>query len=167
MSDSKDSMVTYTEVSSPFADLSDIGSPGVDGLPVMPEDPYAYVVAAFQAPPSPNYVLGPEEPKQAPPSPVYVPYVPDPAYPEFMPPEEEILLAKEQPLPAALSPTADLPGYVPEDDRPTGGFRTNYGFVATIDREIRHDLDRDVDYRITDTWEEILVDMPGEPVTDD
>ncbi|GJW92279.1 hypothetical protein Tco_0169832, partial [Tanacetum coccineum] len=48
MSDSKDSTVTYTKVSSPFEDLSDIGSPGVDGLPMMPEDPYAYVVAAFR-----------------------------------------------------------------------------------------------------------------------
>ncbi|GJX82339.1 hypothetical protein Tco_0331820 [Tanacetum coccineum] len=52
----EDSTVTYTEVSSPFEDLSDIGSPGVDGPPVMPEDPYAYVVAAFQAPPSPDYL---------------------------------------------------------------------------------------------------------------
>ncbi|GJR75328.1 hypothetical protein Tco_0087693 [Tanacetum coccineum] len=43
MSDSEDSTVTYTAVSSPFADLPDIGSPGVDGPPVMPEDPYAYV----------------------------------------------------------------------------------------------------------------------------
>ncbi|GKB20935.1 hypothetical protein Tco_0854858 [Tanacetum coccineum] len=116
MSDSEDSTVTYTEVSSPFTDLSDIGSPGVDGPPVMPEDPYAYVVAAFQAPPSPDYVPGPEEPEQAPPSPVYVPYVPEPAYPEFMPPEDEVLPAEEQPLPAALSPTADSPGYVPESD---------------------------------------------------
>ncbi|GKB17664.1 hypothetical protein Tco_0851587, partial [Tanacetum coccineum] len=61
--------------------------------PVMPEDPYAYVVAAFQAPPSPDYVPGSEEPEQAPPSPVY-----------------------EQPLLAALSPTADSPGYVPKSD---------------------------------------------------
>ncbi|GJS11003.1 putative ribonuclease H-like domain-containing protein [Tanacetum coccineum] len=60
MSDSEDSTVTYTAVSSPFVDLPDIGSPGVDGPPVMPEDPYAYVVAAFQAPPSPDYVSGPE-----------------------------------------------------------------------------------------------------------
>ncbi|GKE53964.1 hypothetical protein Tco_1489120 [Tanacetum coccineum] len=43
MSDSEDSMVTYTAVSSPFGGLSDIGSPGVDGPPVLPEDPYAYV----------------------------------------------------------------------------------------------------------------------------
>ncbi|GKF68530.1 hypothetical protein Tco_0198209 [Tanacetum coccineum] len=62
MSDSKDSTVTYTAVSSPFADLPDIGSPGVDEPPVMPEDPYAYVVASFQALPSPDYVSGPEYP---------------------------------------------------------------------------------------------------------
>ncbi|GJY95802.1 hypothetical protein Tco_0512163 [Tanacetum coccineum] len=91
MSDSEDSTVTYTAVSSPFGGLSDIGSPGVDGPPVMPEDPYAYVVAAFQAPPSPDYVSGPEYP----PSPDFVP---EPVYPEFMPPEDEVLPAEEQPL---------------------------------------------------------------------
>ncbi|GJX86387.1 hypothetical protein Tco_0337161 [Tanacetum coccineum] len=53
MSDLEDSTVTYMVVSSPFEGLSDIGSPGVDGPPVMPEYPYAYVVAAFQAPPPP------------------------------------------------------------------------------------------------------------------
>ncbi|GJR78769.1 hypothetical protein Tco_0149554 [Tanacetum coccineum] len=51
--------------------------------------------------------------------------------------------------------------------RPTGGFRADYGFVATMDREIRCDPERDVGYRITDTWDEMLVDMPGAPVTDD
>ncbi|GKB62059.1 hypothetical protein Tco_0918245 [Tanacetum coccineum] len=116
MSDSEDSTVTYTEVSSPFADLSDIGSPGVDGPPVMTEDPYAYVVAAFQAPPSPDYVPGPEEPEHAPPSPVYVPYVPESVYPKFMPPEDEVFPAEEQLLPVATSPTADSPDYVPESD---------------------------------------------------
>ncbi|GJY43337.1 hypothetical protein Tco_0431550 [Tanacetum coccineum] len=43
MLDSEDSTITYTAVSSPFMDLPDIGSPGVDGPPMMPEDPYAYV----------------------------------------------------------------------------------------------------------------------------
>ncbi|GJW75614.1 hypothetical protein Tco_0134984 [Tanacetum coccineum] len=47
MLDLEDSTVTYTEVSSSFEDLSDIGSPGVDRLPMMPEDPYAYVEAAL------------------------------------------------------------------------------------------------------------------------
>ncbi|GJS44976.1 hypothetical protein Tco_0595097 [Tanacetum coccineum] len=113
MSDSEDFTVTYTVVSSPFGGLSDIGSPRVDGPPVMPEDPYAYVVSAFQAPPSPDFVPGPE---QAPPSPVYVPYVLEPVYPKFMPPEDKVLPAEEQPLPAAVSPTADSPGYIPESD---------------------------------------------------
>ncbi|GJS35173.1 hypothetical protein Tco_0533555 [Tanacetum coccineum] len=76
MSDSDESGVTYTEVSSPFEGLSDIGSPRADDheyleLPWMPEDPY--VEAALQALPSPDYVPGPEEPEQAPPSPDYVP----------------------------------------------------------------------------------------------
>ncbi|GJS46549.1 reverse transcriptase domain-containing protein [Tanacetum coccineum] len=109
MSDSEDSTVTYTTVSSPFGGMSEIGSPGVDGLPVMPEDPYAYVVAAFQAPKSPDYVPGPEYP----PSPDFVP---EPVYPEFMPLEDEVLPTEELPLPAALSPTADSPGYVPESN---------------------------------------------------
>ncbi|GJY12892.1 reverse transcriptase domain-containing protein [Tanacetum coccineum] len=51
--------------------------------------------------------------------------------------------------------------------RPPRGFRADYSFVATIDREIVRDLERDVSYRITDTWDEMLVDMPGTPATDD
>ncbi|GKA57309.1 hypothetical protein Tco_0756497, partial [Tanacetum coccineum] len=75
MSDSDESGVTHTEVSSPFEDLSDIGSPRADDheyleLPGMPEDPY--VEAALQAPPSLDYVPGPEEPEQAPLLPEYV-----------------------------------------------------------------------------------------------
>ncbi|GKA25594.1 hypothetical protein Tco_0711703 [Tanacetum coccineum] len=109
MSDSKDSTVTYTAVSSPFGGLSDIGSLGVDGPPVMPEDPYAYVVATFQAPPSPDYLSGPEYP-------LAPDFVPEPVYLEFMPPKDEVLPAEEQPLPAAVSPTTDSPGYVPKSD---------------------------------------------------
>ncbi|GKA40993.1 hypothetical protein Tco_0733586 [Tanacetum coccineum] len=51
--------------------------------------------------------------------------------------------------------------------RPNRGFRADYGFVATMDREIKRDLERDVGYGITDTWDEMLVDMPGAPATDD
>nr|GEX10407.1 reverse transcriptase domain-containing protein [Tanacetum cinerariifolium] len=113
MSDSEDFTVIYMEVSSPLEDLSDIGSPGVDGLPMMLEDPYAYVEDALQAPPSPDHVPGPEHP----PSPKFFL---EPVYPEFMPPEDEIFLAEEQPLPAAVSHTADSPGYItdfdPEED---------------------------------------------------
>ncbi|GKD62648.1 hypothetical protein Tco_1300157, partial [Tanacetum coccineum] len=96
MSDSEDSMVTYTAVSSPFGGLSDIGSPGVDRPPIMPEDPYAYVVDAFQAPPSPDYVLGPK----CPPSPDFVPepvcYVPE-SDPKEDPKEDDDEDPKEDP----------------------------------------------------------------------
>ncbi|GKF16277.1 hypothetical protein Tco_0061195, partial [Tanacetum coccineum] len=51
--------------------------------------------------------------------------------------------------------------------RPTGGFRADYGFVATLDLEIRRDPERDVGYRIIDTWGEMLMGMPGAPATDD
>ncbi|GJT00685.1 hypothetical protein Tco_0821854 [Tanacetum coccineum] len=105
--------VTYTAISSPFGGLLDIGSPGVDGLPMMPEDPYAYVVAAFQAPPSPDYVPGPEYP----PLPEFVP---KPRFRELWPPEDEVFPVEEQPLPAAASRTADSPGYVPESDPEEG-----------------------------------------------
>ncbi|GJW24680.1 hypothetical protein Tco_0038491 [Tanacetum coccineum] len=116
MSDSEDSTVTYTEVSSPFEDLSDIGSPRVvgpeyEGLPWMLDDPYVHVI--LQASPSPDYVPGLEEPEQAPPLPDFVPEL---VYPEFMPPEDEVLPAEVQPLPAALSATTNSPGYVPESD---------------------------------------------------
>nr|GEZ04260.1 hypothetical protein [Tanacetum cinerariifolium] len=116
MSDSKDSTVTDTAVSSPYEGRSGDVSQGVDGPPVMPEDPYAYVVTVFQALPSPNYVPGPEEPEQAPPSPVYIPYVPEPEYLEYIPPEDEVFPAEEQPLPAAASPTTNSPRYILESD---------------------------------------------------
>nr|GFC29240.1 hypothetical protein [Tanacetum cinerariifolium] len=82
----------------------------------MPEDPYAYVVAAFQSLPEPDYMPGPEEPEQAPPSPVYIPYVPEQEYPEYIPMEDEVFSAEEQPMPAAASPPTDSPGYIPESD---------------------------------------------------
>nr|GFA49913.1 hypothetical protein [Tanacetum cinerariifolium] len=75
MSDSNESGVTYTNVSSPFEELSDIRSSRANDyehleLPEMLEDPYVEV--ALQAPPSPDYIPGPEEPEQAPPLPDYV-----------------------------------------------------------------------------------------------
>ncbi|GKF56593.1 hypothetical protein Tco_0166933, partial [Tanacetum coccineum] len=111
MSDSDESGVTHTEISSPFEDLSDIGSPRVvapkhEGLPWMLDDPYVQV--ALQAPPSPDYIHGPEEP-QSPPLPNFIP---EPVYPEYMPQEDEVFLAEEQPLPATASPTTQSPDYV-------------------------------------------------------
>nr|GFB87311.1 hypothetical protein [Tanacetum cinerariifolium] len=63
----------------PFEELSDIGSPRVDDHEylMMLEDPYVEV--SLQAPPSPDYIPGPEEPEQAPPSPDYTPTATDQA----------------------------------------------------------------------------------------
>nr|GFD63234.1 hypothetical protein [Tanacetum cinerariifolium] len=51
--------------------------------------------------------------------------------------------------------------------RPAGGFRVDYGFVATVDREIMRDLERDVGYGITDLWDEIVETLQGAPVSTD
>ncbi|GKD64600.1 hypothetical protein Tco_1306708, partial [Tanacetum coccineum] len=110
---SEHSTVTYTSISSDYEEPSDVGSLGVvvyryDGLPMHPPSPD--YVPEPEHPPSPDYVPG------HPPSPVYVPYVSEPAYLEFMPPEDDVFPAEEQPLPAAVSPTADLPGYITESN---------------------------------------------------
>nr|GFB60451.1 hypothetical protein [Tanacetum cinerariifolium] len=59
MSDSEDSTVTYTTVSSPYEGRSGDVSPGVDGALIMPEDPYAYPLVATASPTaeSPGYIL--------------------------------------------------------------------------------------------------------------
>ncbi|GKG50885.1 hypothetical protein Tco_0539009 [Tanacetum coccineum] len=62
-----------------------MGSPGVDGPPIMPEDPYAYIMAAYGVPPSPDYVPGLE----VPPSPDYIPGPEGPPSPDYMPGPEE------------------------------------------------------------------------------
>ncbi|GKC04503.1 hypothetical protein Tco_0996113 [Tanacetum coccineum] len=88
MSDSDESGITYTEVSSPFEGLSNIGSPRADDheyleLPGMPEDPYA--------PPLPDYVPGLEH-------------------------TNEEIVAEDQPDAEDASPTAQSPDYVSESD---------------------------------------------------
>ncbi|GJW08365.1 hypothetical protein Tco_1570788, partial [Tanacetum coccineum] len=81
------------------------------------------------APPSPDYIPGPEDP-QTPPvprdedehEPMFVQahdpdYVPEPIYPEYIPLEDDHeFSAEEQPLPLVDSPTAESPGYVTELD---------------------------------------------------
>ncbi|GJZ07307.1 hypothetical protein Tco_0541100 [Tanacetum coccineum] len=81
------------------------------------------------APPSPDYIPGPED-LQTPRvpqdederEPMFVQahdpdYVPEPIYLEYIPLEDEQeFLAEEQPLPPVDSPTAESPGYVTESD---------------------------------------------------
>nr|GEW87743.1 hypothetical protein [Tanacetum cinerariifolium] len=51
--------------------------------------------------------------------------------------------------------------------RLAGGLRADYGFVATMDREIRRDRQREVGYGITDSWDEIVETLQGAPVSTD
>nr|GFD12943.1 hypothetical protein [Tanacetum cinerariifolium] len=107
MPDSEESGVSYTDISSPFEELSDIGSPRADDHEylMMLEDPYVKV--ALQAPPSPDYMPGPEEPEQAPPSPDYI------LRPEHA---DDEIVAEDQPYAEDASPIAQSPEYVPESD---------------------------------------------------
>ncbi|GKF59139.1 hypothetical protein Tco_0175925, partial [Tanacetum coccineum] len=66
------------------------------------------------------------------------------------------------PLPISVptsSPPLLLPSASHREDtypRPAGGLRADYGFIATMDREIRRDPEREVGYGITDLWDEIV-----------
>ncbi|GJY00310.1 hypothetical protein Tco_0357328 [Tanacetum coccineum] len=86
---------------------------GYDGLPMQPvAPPSPDYVPGPEHPPSPDYVPGPEHP----PSPVDVPYVPEPEYPEYLAPSDAEAPLEDQPLPADASPTALSPGYVADSD---------------------------------------------------
>nr|GEW95378.1 hypothetical protein [Tanacetum cinerariifolium] len=86
---------------------------GYDGLPIQPV-----------APPSPDYVPGPEHPSspdyvpgpEYPPLPVEIPYVPEPEYPEYLAPSDDKAPLEEQPLPAYASPIAASLHYVADSD---------------------------------------------------
>nr|GFD06638.1 hypothetical protein [Tanacetum cinerariifolium] len=65
------------------------------------------------------------------------------------------------------------PGYVVRESsfataaRPAGGLRADYGFAATMNREILRDPEREVGYGITDSWDEIVETIQGAPVSTD
>nr|GFD13523.1 hypothetical protein [Tanacetum cinerariifolium] len=102
MSSDSHATVTYTSMSSYEVIIN-----GYYGLPIDPLDLYVQLVMG--APPSPDYIPGPE----APPSPGYIP---GPEYPEYLPPADDMIPAEEQPLPDAVSPTAESPGYITESE---------------------------------------------------
>ncbi|GJX65517.1 hypothetical protein Tco_0299860 [Tanacetum coccineum] len=91
---------------------------GYDGLPLQPV-----------APPSPDYIPGPQDP-QTPPvpqdedvrEPMFVQthdpdYVSEPVYPEYIPLEDEhVFPAEEQPLSPVDSPNVELPRYITESN---------------------------------------------------
>ncbi|GJV13423.1 hypothetical protein Tco_1354964 [Tanacetum coccineum] len=63
----------------------------------------------------------------------------------------EVTLPPRKRLGIALGPRYEVRESSSAAARLTGGLRADYGFVATIDREIMRDLERDVSYGITKT----------------
>ncbi|GJY99661.1 hypothetical protein Tco_0517091 [Tanacetum coccineum] len=128
------SAVTYTFVYTDFepsrafwgADNEEVSE---EGIPRVIVYGYDRLSIPLVAPPSPDYILGPEDP-QTPPvpqdedkrEPMFVQahdpdYVPEPIYPKYIPLEDEHEFpAKEQPLPPVDSPTTESPRYVTELD---------------------------------------------------
>ncbi|GKF76944.1 hypothetical protein Tco_0229414, partial [Tanacetum coccineum] len=115
MSDSDESGITYTAVGPP------------------------YVEAALQAPPSPDYVLGPEEPEQAPLSPDYVPG------PEHV---DDEIVAEDQPSAEDALPTTQSPDYDPVD------YPTDGGDDGDDEEGSSEDDDDDMDIEADDEEEE-------------
>ncbi|GJS27435.1 putative reverse transcriptase domain-containing protein [Tanacetum coccineum] len=56
---------------------------------------------------------------------------------------------------------------LPPQKRLARGLRADYGFVATMDREIRRDPEREIGYGITDSWDKIVETLQGAPVSTD
>nr|GEU67313.1 hypothetical protein [Tanacetum cinerariifolium] len=56
---------------------------------------------------------------------------------------------------------------LPPQKRLAGGLKADYGFVATIDREIMRDPKREVGYGIIDSWDEIVETLQGALVSTD
>nr|GEU50794.1 putative reverse transcriptase domain-containing protein [Tanacetum cinerariifolium] len=80
----------------------------------------------------------------------------------------EVILLPRKRLCIALGPRYDVSeSSSAPTARPTGGFKADFSFVATLDDEIRRDPKKDVGYGITDTWDEMLVGMPGALATDE
>nr|GEV95796.1 hypothetical protein [Tanacetum cinerariifolium] len=102
MSSDSYATITYTVMSSYEVIVN-----GYFGMPMDPLDPYAQLV--MKAPPSPDYIPGPETP----PSPDYIP---GPVYLEYLPSADDVFLAEEQPLPAVVSSTTELPGYITDSE---------------------------------------------------
>nr|GEW63278.1 hypothetical protein [Tanacetum cinerariifolium] len=77
----------------------------------------------------------------------------------------EVTLPPRKMLDIALVPRYEVGESSSAAARPAGGFRADYGFVATMDREIMRDPEREVGYGIIDSWDEIVETLQGAPVS--
>nr|GFC62252.1 hypothetical protein [Tanacetum cinerariifolium] len=94
-----------------------------------------------------------------------------PLLPILSPPREdrpEVTLPPRKRLDIALGPKYEVgESSSAAAARPVGGFRADYGFVATVDREIMRDPEREVGYGITDSWDKIVETLQGALVSTD
>nr|GFA42300.1 hypothetical protein [Tanacetum cinerariifolium] len=75
----------------------------------------------------------------------------------LLPIQPEVTLPPRKRLDIALGPRYEVgESSSAAAARLAGGFRADYGFVATVDREIMCDPEREVGYGITDLWDEIV-----------
>nr|GEY79123.1 hypothetical protein [Tanacetum cinerariifolium] len=101
-----------------------------------------------------------------------LPQIPFPPLPPILSPPSpdrpEVTLPPRKRLDIALGPRYEVgESSSVAATRPAGGFRADYGFVATVDREIMCDPEREVSYGITDSWDEIVETLQGAPVSTD
>ncbi|GJT11422.1 hypothetical protein Tco_0858464 [Tanacetum coccineum] len=119
----------------------------------------------------PPFILSPTRPDAPPPMPTSAPtslpplLLPSASRREDRP---EVNLPPQKRLGIALGPRYEVgESSAAAAARPAGGLRADYGFVTTMDREIRRDPERDVGYGIMDSWDEIVETLQGAPVSTD
>nr|GFA83366.1 hypothetical protein [Tanacetum cinerariifolium] len=230
MSDSDESGVTYTDMSSPFEELSDIGSPRANdhehliGLSSGPPLQITYLALRSQSRHHPRQIMSQVQsmltmrlllridhmlrmlhilPSHLTPVPMPAwsdseivrllaissplasplslwssppPRIHFPSLPPILSPPSPVLSPAPPPSPirslgyrAAMIRLRDEVGEssFAAAARLAGGLRADYGFVATMDREIMCDPEREVGYGITDSWDEIVETLQGAPVSTD
>ncbi|GJT89733.1 hypothetical protein Tco_1078578 [Tanacetum coccineum] len=119
----------------------------------------------------PPFILSPTRPDAPPPLPTSAPT----SFPPLLLPTDshregrpEVNLPPRMGLGIALGPGYEVgESSAAAAARPAGGLRADYGFVATMDRQIRRDPERYVGYGITDSWDEMVETLPGAPVSTD
>nr|GFC03440.1 hypothetical protein [Tanacetum cinerariifolium] len=135
----------------------------ISSPPASPLSPWSLPPPQIPFPPLPP-ILSPPSPvlSPAPPPSLFVPWAIE------LEDRPEVTLPPRKMLSIALGP-----GYeVGESSsaaaaRPAGGLKADYGFVATMDREIMRDPKREVGYGITDLRDEIVETLQGAPVSTD
>ncbi|GJZ84561.1 putative reverse transcriptase domain-containing protein [Tanacetum coccineum] len=129
------------------------------------------VVGSHSLPLPPPFILSPTRPDAPPPLPTSSPT----SFPPLLLPSDrqredrpEVNLPPRMGLGIALGPRYEVgESSAAAAARPAGGLRADYGFVATMDRQIRRDPERYVGYGITDSWDEIVETLQGAPVSTD